>query len=485
MTRAHSMSVSLALAVALWSARPSQAIDDFFPAFGNDGYDVQHYDLALDVNPRSHRIDKGEAVLMIRATSQLERLSLDLTGLQVSRVLVNEQPATFTRIAGKLHIEAPVVIPRGQRFKVAIDYRGKPSALDDPTAADPDLLKLGWLTWKRVSYVLSEPIGASTWYPVNDQPTDKASYRISITVDKPFDAVSNGELLSVTTVGSRRRFVWEQKEPMASFLAMADVGRWRLETLRGGGKSIPIRLYTMSRTPPETVAALRQTPAMLALFEELVGPYPFRSYGSVVIGDPDLYYAFENQGMSTFPAEDISEATVAHELAHQWFGNSVTIAEWRDLWLGEGFATYFEYLWLYRDDRRALNGELRRLYNAVKAANIGPAVVSRPEDMFAPNTYDRGALTLHALRQRVGDDSFFRILKAYHARYAGGNATSADFIALATQESGDPGVEQQLRAWLYDQALPPLPRSDSALAAARTGAEPATRAAVPPARRRR
>jgi aminopeptidase N len=101
------------------------------------------------------------------------------------------------------------------------------------------------------------------------------------------------------------------------------------------------------------VAAFRQTPEMLELFERFAGPYPFRSYGSVVIGDPELYYALETQAMSTFPDRVVSETTVAHELAHQWFGNSVTIAQWRDLWLAEGFATYFEYLWEFRGDRPA------------------------------------------------------------------------------------------------------------------------------------
>jgi aminopeptidase N len=438
----------LALGLALSGASAAYAIDDFFPDFGNNGYDVQHYDLTLAIDPEEHRIEAGKAVLTVRSTAKLASFTLDLAGLEVSRVAVDGTGALFSREEGKLRIQPARQIAKGKRFTVEVDYAGEPEGINDPTSDDPTLLPLGWLTYQNVSYTLSEPVGSSTWYPVNDEPTDKASYRITVTVDKPFQAVSNGVLLSTTNEGSRRRFVWEQKEPMASYLAIVHVGRWEEETLKAGnGKGIPIRLYTTPTTPAQTLAALRKTPAMLATFEKLAGPYPFRSYGSVVIDDPELYYSLETQSMSTFRT-GIGESTVAHELAHQWYGNSVTIAEWRDLWLAEGFATYFEFLWIYRDDRKAFNAALRQLYRDTKKAGIGPAVVSEPEEIFEPNTYDRGALTLHSLRLRVGDDTFFDIIQTWHKRYAGRNATSADFIDLAVQVSKDQGVRDLLEAWL-------------------------------------
>ena len=181
----------------------------------------------------------------------------------------------------------------------------------------------------------------------------------------------------------------------------------------------------------------------------------------------------------------VSETTVAHELAHQWFGNSVTIAQWRDLWLAEGFATYFEFLWEYRGDRPGFNAALHQLYRDTRRDGVGPAVVDRPEDIFEPNTYDRGALTLHALRLRVGDQKFFRILRAFHARYRGKNATSADFVATAVRESGDAGVRRLLRAWLYEQPVPPLSGAEAALVEAEGDTGPRRQAAPavgPPAR---
>jgi aminopeptidase N len=208
---------------------------------------------------------------------------------------------------------------------------------------------------------------------------------------------------------------------------------------------------------------------MISYFEGLVGRYPFDSYGAVMVRDPNLYYALETQAMSTFQQDFVDEATVAHELAHQWFGDAVTVAEWRDLWLAEGFATYFELLWRYRADRSGLDAAFTSLHDYVVANHVGPAVVSRPQDLFADNTYYRGALTLHALRLHVGDRDFFRTLAAFYQAYRNRNATSADFIATAARQSDKGGVRQLLHAWLYEEAVPPLPGASVLVARKRVG----------------
>ena len=188
----------------------------------------------------------------------------------------------------------------------------------------------------------------------------------------------------------------------------------------------------------------------------MVGRYPFDAYGAVTVDDPALYYALETQAISTFPSTDINDLTVVHELAHQWFGDAVTVAQWRDLWLAEGFATYFEYLWAYRGDRPGLETGLADLHQYAVDNGVGPAVVSRPQDLFEDNTYVRGALALHALRLEVGDERFFRILRSYYRTYRYGNATSADFIDVAAGIGGA-RVRPLLHAWLYEPPVPAFP----------------------------
>ena len=472
--RRQSWLAGLGLVAALASA-PAHAADPFFPEFGNDGYDVRSYDLDLAVDPQKNRLD-GHATLSIRALDRLSAVVLDLHGLEVRRVTTNGVVSSFTHDGGKLRVRLPSPLAKGSTFALAVSYGGKPRALEDPTAPGVDILGVGWNSHARATYVVSEPVGAASWYPVNEVPTDKATYRVAATVPKPYTAVSNGALESTTDLGTERRFVWKMRQPMASYLAILDVADYRLER-SWARRALPISTYTTAATPPETIAALRQTPAMLAYFERFAGPYPFGSYGSVMVDDPELYYALETQAMSTFPSDGpIGELTVAHELAHQWFGDAVTVERWEDLWLAEGFATYFEFIWEFKSDRVGLDAAFRDLYDYVLENEVGPAVVSQPEDIFADNTYYRGALALQALRLRVGDDAFFRTLKAFFRNHRYGNATSADFVDTAVRQSGQPAVRNLLNAWLYEEAVPPL--GDYRGAAGARSAK--ARAAAPP-----
>jgi aminopeptidase N len=455
-----------AAVLAIASAAPAHAIDPFFPEFGNNGIDVRNYAIDLDVDPVRNELD-GRAVLTVRALNRLSSFTLDLRGLDVASVRLDGITAGFEQSDGKLRIRPRTPVQKNAVFKLSVAYGGEPEPIDDPTFNPPSSeYQLGWTPWRGTTYVVSEPVGASTWYPVNDEPTDKASYRIGVTVPKPLTAVANGLLLSVTDLGNRRRFLWEQAEPMASYLAITDVNRFEVDRQTGPG-GIPIRHHLTEKTPDEAIAAYRKTPQMMAFLTPLIGPYPFRSYGSVLIGDPSLYYALETQSMSTFPDGPMDEETIMHELVHQWFGDSVTVERWRDLWLAEGFATYFEYLWRYRRDPAGFDALMGRMYDYIVSEGVGPAVVSRPEDIFADTTYYRGALTLYALRQTVGDKLYFRTLRTYYARHRNGNASSQDFIDVAVDVTGRPGVRNLLNDWLYDEKIPPLPGREGRAVAAK------------------
>ena len=247
-----------AMLLAAFVHAPAHAIDEFFPEFGNIGIDVRHYAIQLDVRGKGNRV-AGLAVLDIEATRHLSEFSLDLSRLTVTKVEIDGIAARFRQTPGKLAIRPAVAIAKGDQFKASIVYGGVPRPIPDPTADDPNSVPgLGWTKWRDSSYVVSEPVGAGSWYPVNDVPTDKATYRFAILVDEPYSAVANGVPVYVTDLGARRRYVWEQRQPMASYLAITDVDRYRLERLTSRS-GVPIRSYLTADTPAPSVAALRKT----------------------------------------------------------------------------------------------------------------------------------------------------------------------------------------------------------------------------------
>jgi aminopeptidase N len=433
---------------------PAAAIDPFFPTFGNNGIDVRHYHLELLVRPGPGELD-ALAFIQIRALKNLSQFSLDLAGLDVESVWAEGRPAGFTQTNDKLTITPRRALETGDEFSVAIVYGGTPQPIEDPTAPGAGLF-LGWFKHRNAAYVVSEPVGASTFYPANDEPTDKATFSFGVTVPAAYTGVANGMLTSTHRIGMYKRFQWEMREPMTTWLATVHVNKFDLN-LTHAPDGTPIRVYTTAATPPADVARYARAGRMMQYFRQFIGRYPFSSYGSVVVDDPILYYALETQAMSTFPVGAADDGIVAHELAHSWFGNSVSVRQWKDLWLAEGPATYFEVLWVNRNDPAAFQAAMEAIYDYIVAQDVGPAVVDDPENLFSDAVYYRGAATLYALQLKVGDEKFFRILRRYLADFENRNASSEDFIDVAVKVSGDGSVRPFLRAWLYHDAVPPLP----------------------------
>jgi aminopeptidase N len=241
---------------------------------------------------------------------------------------------------------------------------------------------------------------------------------------------------------------------MASYLATVAI--YPFETsVQEGPAGLPILNFVAGELPDVARAALERTPEMIEFLEARIGPYPFESYGAIVV---DLPFSLETQSRSVLSRGHLfapREEVVMHEVAHQWFGNSVSLEQWQDIWLNEGFATYLSWLWA-EESRGA------ETFDQVVRSSYQPTLLSLPpgaptaDTLFHPTVYVRGALTLHALRLHVGDEDFDEILRTYYQRYRDSNVTTADFIAIAEEISGQ-SLDDFFQEWLYTTGLPPIP----------------------------
>jgi len=429
--------------------------DPYFPELGNGGYDAQHYTIDLDAELEILTIT-GTVTMQAIATQDLSRFNLDFAGFTISEITVNDNPATFTRENRELIITPQSPIPDGNEFEVAVSYSGIPGR-------DIDLPQLpfsrGWTFYSDGVYVASEPDGASLWYPVNDHPSDKATYTIIMTVEDPLIVAANGTLEDVTTENGWSTYTWENHDPTASYLVTVNISEFVRsdDTVVDG---VPIRNYFPASRQEFGDEVFSSTADMMVFFNERFTPYPYEAYGAVV-ANTTLPFALETQTMSLFGtnifARDINaQVTIAHELAHSWFGNHVSPAMWRDIWLNEGFATYASVLWIEEEyGRETAMNAMDNWYNVVRNNNV---IIGDPgaRNLFSISVYFRGAWTLHALREQLGDDTFFSIIQTYQTTYAHQNAEIADFIEIAEDVSGE-DLAAFFDAWLYSSTMPPKP----------------------------
>ncbi|MFJ2029618.1 M1 family metallopeptidase [Streptosporangium sp. NPDC087985] len=426
---------------------PSTARPPYFPAHGDGGYRVEHYDLSLDYRVGPNRLD-GVARLSAVALRPLSRVSLDLGALQVGGVLVNGEAARFTHRGGKLHV-APVR-PVSGPFTVEVRYAGNPRPVSSHWGG------LGWEQLTDGVIVAGQPTGAPSWFPCNDRPDDKAAYRISVTAASPYAVIANGEPVARRRAASTTTWVYEQAEPMASYLASVQIGRYRQAEPAPG-----MRLVFPARLAPRVRHGFDRQERMMAVFCERFGPYPFGSHVTVVVDD-ELEIPVEAQGMSIFGVNHVDggrgeERLIAHELAHQWFGNSLTVADWRDIWLHEGFATYAEWIWSESSGGAPADVLAARCHRRLSALTQDVVLADPGERrLFDERVYRRGALTLHALRRAMGDGPFFALLREWTAGHRHGSVTTEQFTALAARRTARP-LEELFSAWLYGSRLPARP----------------------------
>jgi aminopeptidase N len=442
--------------------------DTYFPLAGNAGYDVLHYDITLDCDPQAGSLS-GTTVVDAKALTALTEFDLDLKGLEVQGVKVGGVAAKYRRQGQELIIDPAGELAAGSTFSVAVTYAGTPQGM-----MSADGYPEGWQHSGSTIFTLDEPEGAATWFPLNDHPSDKATYSFHLTVPAPYVAVANGTLVDTQERAGRRTFTWEMAQPMANYLAAVVEGELVLEQSTSPG-GVPIRNYFDRGLADAARTAFASTGEALDYFAGLFGPYPFQAYGVVVPDASTAGAAMENQTESLFGRDVVTrsmarqfarEMYLSHELAHQWFGDSVTPAKWKDVWLNEGFATYASWLWIEREfGARGMDLCVQDAYEA--ASKKGATLVGDPgvAGLFGDAVYERGGLTLHALRSAVSDDLFFGILREWVSRHAYGTVTTQDFIDLVVEETkGVAGFDARafFDAWLYQKELPARPTAATA-----------------------
>jgi aminopeptidase N len=440
-----------AVAAFLLGAGAAQARglgDPFFPGAGNPGYDVLSYEARLSYSPQSGGL-RATATISATASRRLRRFSLDLDGMRVTGVTVDGSRARFSRGGGKLTVVPPMPSEAGDLFTAVVSYRGVPRRVIDPDGGIE-----GWVRTDDGAVALGEPVGTASWLPCNNTPLDKASFRFQITVPEGLKGVANGRLLAVRDRGQRKTFVWSEAQPMAPYLATIDIGRARL--VRSEIAGVPAWTAVDPRLKRAGRHVLRALPGVVRFESQVFGPYPFDALGSIVDPAP-VGYALETQTRPVYPFQPGRELIV-HEMAHQWFGDSVGLTRWPEIWLSEGFATWAEWYYVERHGGRSARRTFEGLYRTPASAkrfwNPPSGHPGTAKNLFATSVYERGAMALQALRMKVGTEPLLTVLRRWVAEHRHGNATIPQFIALAEEVSGQQ-LDQLFSDWLYQPGKPP------------------------------
>ncbi|GAA5171098.1 M1 family metallopeptidase [Pseudonocardia eucalypti] len=432
--------------------------DPYYPDAGNRGYDVGGYDLQLRYDPATDQLD-GRATITATATENREWFNLDLR-VPASAVTVDDRPAAIKQEAGELRVTPERPLTSGRPFTAVVTYAGVPSTIKDGDGPP-------WVRSPDGALVAGEPEAAAWWFPSNDHPTDKATMSVAITVPEAVQAISNGTLLGdpEPVEPGWRRWHWRSTTPMASYLAFLTVGKY--DIVRRDTPFGPFLAAYAANLDPRVAqvarASVDRSAQVVGVLSDVFGPYPFDGIGGVVPNVCDFTGALENQGRPVYgPTSfrvDVDVSIIVHELAHQWFGDSVSVRTWADIWLNEGFASYAE--WLYRE--RTGGPSARDIANRTYDCQFGnarfwqvPPGAPGKDNIFHAAVYGRGAMALAAFRARVGDQAFFTTLRTWLAERRNGNGTVADFLATLERVSGKP-VGDVAQTWLYANTRPPAP----------------------------
>jgi aminopeptidase N len=385
--------------------------DSYYPGVGTTSIDALHYGLDLTWDG-ARRLLSGTAAIHFRATHDESKISLDLlSALHVARVRLDGSVVKAVHSGHKLTVTTGA-IKRHSHHTVEITYQGRPHPVAAPTTRR-DVPNLGWTVLADgQAWTLQEPFGAYTWYPSNDQPSDKAYYDITWHTKAAWSGVSNGQLVSDQVASGQRTLHWHLASPAATYLVTAAIGPYH-EYQQTGPHGVAIS-YWVRDVDKARLTTLRQTPALLTWLEAHLGRYPFDRVGVLVAPTQS---SVETQTMVTIGPgvlkQPYAAATLTHELSHQWYGDTVTPYTWKDLWLNESFAMYVQIRWSIAHHLGTSNYWHRILDNGDQQLRnrYGPPGAYDRKQFASANVYYCGARMLYRLQSKLGDRVFAKVLR--------------------------------------------------------------------------
>ncbi|MFJ2501483.1 M1 family metallopeptidase [Streptomyces sp. NPDC087539] len=436
--------------------------DPLFPHLGNPGYDVRAYDIGLTYHGDNSKPLEAVTRIDARTTEPLDRINLDFTRGTVHSVEVNGLRADFAAADEDLVIQPLGRIPAGVPLHITVRHTSDPTGDRDSG---------GWLRTADGLAMANQADAAHRVFPSNDHPADKAYFTFRITAPKDLTVVANGLPAGTARHGADTTWTYRTEHPMATELAQVSIGRSAV-LRRTGPHGLPVRDVVPAADRERLEPRLSRTPAQLEWMEKQVGRYPFETYG-LLVAATETGFELETQTLSLFERSLFTESgypewyldsIMVHELAHQWFGDSVSPQDWSDLWLNEGHATWYEARYAEEHGGKKLELRMREAYAMSDGWRAEGGPLARPDapepgqkvSLFRPVVYDGSALVLYALRQEIGESAFDRLERSWVRAHRDSNATTGDFVRLASRTAGR-DLTSFLDGWLYGKKTPPMP----------------------------
>lgn len=432
-------------------ARSETREDSVYPQIGDPLVDALHYELDLTWDPERDRLT-GRQTLTFRATDDADTLPLDFNEqLEISALSVDGKPVEHTVDETQLRIEQPLVADR--EYELVLAYAGTPEPTEAPSTRADFTQGLGWsITDDHETWTLQEPYGAFTWYAVNDQPADKALYDFSLTVPSPWSGVANGQLTDTTEKDGATTTTWHLAEPASSYLVTVAFGDFQHTDLTSKS-GVPLQVWT-DADGPDLPGQTAYLPEAVDWVEEILGPYPFDSLGILVV---DNESGMETQTMITLgdTSYSLSGGTIVHEVVHQWYGDQVTPADWSDVWMNEGMAMYLQGMWEAEQEGITIEEKMDQWadFEVQLRAGAGPPGAFDPEQFGDGNIYYGPALMWQELREKVGDETFFDVVRGWPAAQDNGNADREEYWSWIEKETGEE-LTSFFEDWLLGEETP-------------------------------